>query len=434
MTPFTVIFLLANAATLLALPRRLALIPLLVGCCYMTVTQQVNIGPITLTVIRILVAVGFVRIIVKGERIAGGICGMDKLMLAWMLWIVISSPLHPGSELPLVFNLGQAFNIGGIYFLLRVFCANQQEFRGIIKFFAWILAPIAIEMASEHFTGRNLFSIFGGHVQIRDDKFRAVGPFAHAILAGSVGAACFPLMLTIWKENRSSALLGLVSCLLIVGASNSSGPLMSLLFSIIALFLWLRRDWLRYLPWFSLACFIFLSVFMDRPFYYILDSIDLTGSSTGWHRARLIESALDHLDEWWLAGTNFTRHWMPTGVSWNPDHCDITNYYIQMGVWAGLPLVILFISMIWAGFRYIGIMLAESGPACEHEQFIGWCVGAALFAHTATCVSVAYFDQSYIFMFLCMAATASLKMSFMDKVDELKSDHEIGITITQGLA
>jgi len=30
--------------------------------------------------------------------------------------------------------------------------------------------------------------------------------------------------------------------------------------------------------------------------------IDLTGSSTGWHRAELIDSALRHFNEWWLVG------------------------------------------------------------------------------------------------------------------------------------
>lgn len=420
MTPFTFIFLLLNAMLLLVLPRRIALLPLLVGCCYMTVSQQVNLGPITLTVIRILVAVGFLRILVKGERIAGGIVGMDKLVLAWMAWLVLSSGLHPGKS-PLIFNLGQAFNIGGIYFLIRVFCASHEELVGIVKLTAWLLAPIAIEMVSEHFTGRNLFSIFGGVVLQREGKFRAVGPFAHAILAGSVGAACFPLMIAIWKEHRMASVVGLVACLVIVGASNSSGPLMSLVFGIGALLLWSRRQWMHYIRWGCVGFYLMLELVMNRPAYYIIGEIDLTGSSTGWHRAELIDSAIRHLGEWWLAGTNFTRHWMPTGVSFSPDHTDITNYYIAMGVWAGLLLVLLFVAMIWTGFRYVGGVLNSPSPAVDHEKFITWCLGAALFAHTATCVSVAYFDQSYIFMFLCLASISSLHIF----TESLEEDREV---------
>lgn len=431
MTPFTVIFLLINASLLLTLPRRLALLPLLVGCCYMTVSQQVNLGPITLTVIRILVAVGFLRVLVKGERIAGGIAGMDKLMLAWMAWLILSSALHPGKA-PLVFNLGQAFNIGGVYFLIRVFCASHEELLGIVKMTAWLLAPIAIEMASEHFTGRNLFSIFGGVVLQREGKFRAVGPFAHAILAGSVGAACFPLMAALWKENRKVAVMGLATCLVIVGASNSSGPLMSLIFGIAALMMWTRRKWMRYIRWGCAGGYLLLELVMNRPAYYIIGEIDLTGSSTGWHRAELIDSAIRHLGEWWLAGTNFTRHWMPTGVSFSPDHTDITNYYIAMGVWAGLPLVLLLIAMIWKGFQYVGDVLASHQPAADQEKFITWCLGSALFAHTATCVSVAYFDQSYIFMFLCLASISSLHFFAGNEEEVAEVSLEVGNEVVAG--
>ncbi len=411
MTAFTVILLLVNAAALLVLPRRHALLPLLVGCCYMTVSQHVDAGPITLTVIRILVAVGIARVVVRGEGISGGICGMDKLMIGWAVWLVLSSSMHPGDKSPLVFNLGQAFNIGGIYFLIRVFCSTRDELVGIIKLTAWLLVPVALEMFTEHFTGRNMFSIFGGIVLQRDDKFRAVGPFAHAILAGSVGATCLPLMVAIWKDNRLTAATGIAACMLIVITSNSSGPLMSLIFGLVALSLWYRREWMRHIRWGCVFAYILLDILMNRPAYYIIGEIDLTGSSTGWHRAELIDSAIRHFGEWWLAGTNFTRHWMPTGVSFSPDHTDLTNYYIAMGVWAGIPLVLLFVAMIWTGFVYVGKIMDDLPPEAEREQFITWCVGAALFAHTATCVSVAYFDQSYIFMFLCLAAAASLRMA-----------------------
>jgi hypothetical protein len=356
---------------------------------------------------------------------------MDKLMMAWMVWLAISSALHPGDS-PLVFNLGQAFNIGGIYFLIRVFCANHEELLGIVKMIAWLLLPIGLEMVSEHFTGRNMFSVFGGVVLERDDKFRAVGPFAHAILAGSVGAVCFPLMVAIWKSSRLTAAVGSAACLLIVGASNSSGPLMSLFFGIVALFIWKIRDRMRYVRWACLGMYLLLELVMNRPAYYIIGEIDLTGSSTGWHRAALIESALNHFGEWWLAGTNFTRHWMPTGVSSSPEHTDITNYYLLMGVWSGLPLMLVFIAMIWAGFRYVGRIMDSSSTDAGDMKFIAWCLGSVLFAHTATCVSIAYFDQSYIFMFLCLASISSLHL-FSGRetvVDEIPlGTDEIGVAL-----
>ena len=55
MNALATLFLLVNAVALLALPRRWAPVPLLVGACYMTLGQGIDIGPFRFTVIRLLV-------------------------------------------------------------------------------------------------------------------------------------------------------------------------------------------------------------------------------------------------------------------------------------------------------------------------------------------------------------------------------------------
>ena len=143
-----------------------------------------------------------------------------------------------------------------------------------------------------------------------------------------------------------------------------------------------------------------LDFVMQAPAYYLIGRIDLTGSSTGWHRARLIESAFRHLNEWWLGGTDHTRHWMATGVVWSADHTDITNHYLHMGVIGGLPLMILFILVIAQAFRLIGKELRANSAAPGSSQFFLWTVGATLFTHAVTFISVSYFDQSLVFTVL----------------------------------
>ena len=82
---------------------------------------------------------------------------------------------------------------------------------------------------------------------------------------------------------------------------------------------------------------ILLDLVMKAPAYYIIARADIIGGSTGWHRAALIDSAIRHLNEWWLIGTDYTRNWMVTGVSWSADNTDITNHYLYLGVLGGLP-------------------------------------------------------------------------------------------------
>ncbi len=215
-------------------------------------------------------------------------------------------------------------------------------------------------------------------------------------------------MIGIYRQHRRPARIGLMACFGIIIASKSSGPLMSVAFGVVALGLWRWRHLTREMRIAGVLGYILLDMVMKDPAYFVLSRIDLTGSSTGWHRAELIRSAIEHLREWWFAGTDYTRHWMPYGVSASEDHCDITNQYLFYGVWGGLPLMILFICALWLAFRYVGESLRLKEEAPFEKQFLIWSVGAALFAHAATCVSVAYFEQSVMFLYLNLGLVGSL--------------------------
>ncbi len=125
--------------------------------------------------------------------------------------------------------------------------------------------------------------------------------------------------------------------------------------------------------------------------------MDFVGGSTGWHRAYLIDMAVQHLDEWWMFGSDSTRHWMPYGLLAVPEHCDLTNYYIHLGVMAGMPVVITLIAIQWKSFRIIGQRMSELRKSNSPDEFWLWCLGSALFAHAITFLSISYFDQIYVF-------------------------------------
>jgi hypothetical protein len=299
----------------------------------------------------------------------------------------------------------------GLYFLLRVFVQGADGVSRLARITVILLAPVAVEMVSEHFRGRNAFAVFGGlaeECEVRGGRVRAQGPFAHSILAGTVGAVCWPMALMLWRENRLLALAGLATTGAIVWASSSSGPIMTSLFILLGLALWRFRNRMSLIRWGAVLGLVVLNVVMQAPVYYLLARIDLTGSSTGWHRAELIHAAITHLGEWWLAGTDYTRHWMPYGVKWSENHIDITNYYIKMGVLGGIPLMSLFIGVLVAGFASVGRALRLEGDAKGEGQFSTWLLGAILFGHAATFFSISYFDQSVVFLYLLLAMIASL--------------------------
>jgi len=417
MEQVTVVFLILASIVLLCAPRRWAALPFLMAACYITVGQVIKVGPFHFTAIRILVAVGALRLILRGERPAGGLNGLDWLVILWGITAICVSPFHKDPQATLINHLGRAYDTLGIYFLMRCFFRTPEEVRGLISIIAILLVPVAIEMLQEQMTHRNLFSFFGGVGEVpafREGHFRSQGPFRHSILAGTVGAVCLPLMAAIWRSSPMSARLGVAACLTMVVTSFSSGPVMSLVYGVFALILWRWRQYTREMLIAAVLGYILLDLVMKAPAYYLIARIDITGGSTGWHRAKLIDSAMEHLHEWWLFGTDYTRHWMPTGVSWSPDHTDITNHYIHMGVLGGLPLMGLFILQLWRGFKCVGGVV-RSHPS-KDVQFLAWSLGSALFAHAVTCVGVSYFDQSFLFLYLNLAMISSMPIATKQEV------------------
>lgn len=411
MNGIAVAFVLINAIALVVLPRRWAPFPLLVGTCYMTLGSGLEVGPFHFQVIRILVAVGVVRVVIRGERVADKMNCLDWLMVTWATWALISSLFHKEASEVFVNRLGLVYNGCGIYFLLRVFCRSLNDVISLCGIIAVLLVPLSIVMVSEQATGWNVFSVLGGveeFSEVRNGRIRAQGPFAHSILAGTVGAVCLPLMIGLWWQHRKTAILGMVACLSMVLASASSGPILSALFGIGALFLWNWRNQMWLFRWCAVLGYLGLDLIMNAPAYYLLARIDLTGGSTGWHRAALIDSAIQHISEWWLAGTDVTRHWMPYGVAWSEDQADITNYYLNMGVWGGVPLMLLFITVLATGFSFIGRSLRQLPKLSPQAQFMIWALGASLFVHSATFISVTYFDQSVVFIYLTLALISSV--------------------------
>jgi hypothetical protein len=413
MNSFALIFVVVNACALLTLRRKWAPVPMLVSCCYMTIGQGVQLGPVSLPIYRMILAIGVMRVLVRGERWSGGFNTIDKLLVAWAVWVFTASLFHewaPGSG-PL-YASGFIYNIALSYVLIRIWCRDLGELIAIVRILAFVLVPVALEMLlSEHTTGKNLFSVFGGveeYVFSRGGAFRAQGPFQHPILAGTVGAVCFPLVVGIWRRYRTASVIGSCACVVMIVASASSGPIMSAIFGVFAMVMWRWRQWVKTVNYAAVGVYVMLELVMSRPAYYLISKIDITGTSTGWHRSRLMEVAIDNFAEWWLFGTDLTIHWMGQSIGWSDKHSDITNYYIWIGVIGGFPAIVLLVAMMWMAFRWVGQAVRTIPPEMADDRLMIWCLGAGLFAHATTSFSVAYFDQSAVFFWLNVAVISSM--------------------------
>ncbi|MFZ2446296.1 MAG: hypothetical protein WAW37_08060 [Syntrophobacteraceae bacterium] len=415
------LFLIINALVLLVAPRRWAHVPFIIVTLFMTYGQVIEVGPLHFTIIRVIIAVGILRVVLRREWPTGGIIGFDWLMVVWACWVLGNSPFHDKPMEAFINRLGLFYNTCGVYFLFRSFFRSLDDVFLVCRSIAILLLPVATLMLYERIMAYNLFNAFGGVPQIPDLRagtLRAQGAFAHPILAGTVGAVCMPLMVGLWKSYRTTSVAGIWACLLMIFASASSGPILSAMAAVVGLLAWYRRWHMNVVRWTLLVSYVALDVLMQAPAYFLIARIDFTGGSTGWHRAELIKSASQHIGEWWLWGTDFTRHWMPTGVPWSPDHTDITNHFIATGVLGGLLLMVLLIATFAKAFSYLGQVL-HSGVYDTESEFMVWALGTSLFTFTVTSTSVSYFDQSFVFLYMILAAAGSIWASAMVRQVEM---------------
>lgn len=407
----------AAGTALLVLPRRYAIVPIIATCCYMTMGQSIVVAGCHFTMIRVLMLFGWTRLLLRGEVRAIELGRLDKTIMWWttISFIAYISLWRSGDAV--VYKLGATYNIVGYYFLFRMMLRSLDDVIQVFRAISLLIVPLAVFMLVEKSTGRNLFSVFGGVSAItlvRDGVLRCQGPFSHPILAGTFGATVLPLATCLWLDGALGKILaagGVVSSLIITVASGSSGPVLAFMAAVLALSLWRARTHMYILRRGLTGALISLQIFMKAPIWFLLARIDVFSGSTGFHRAMLIDGAFHNLSDWWLMGTQSTLAWADE----EQGLFDVTNQYLQVGAEGGIVSMGLFIWIIVCGFRSVGLtwrFMAEIGePAAD--QFIVWGLGAALFAHVVSYISVSYFDQNFVNWYLLLAMIATVRDQFV---------------------
>lgn len=397
-----------------ALPRRLAFLPLLIAACH--TPYNVSLGG-EFTAVRLVLLAGLFRATSGGLLRWSAREPLDLLIAAWSAFALFSAFGHTTGN-PFTYRAGLVFNVLGTYLYTRAYVRDADDFRQLVRGTAVVLIPLACLLALEAVTGANAYHGLGTRFAaalVREERTRAMGPFGTPILAGTLGAVCFPLFAMLWRSDRRLAFCGIGASLTIIVTSASSGPIGTFLLGSGALFLWRWRASLKRIKIAAVVLLILVQLVRERSVWYLISLIDFVGGSTGWHRSRLLDSATGHLGEWWLWGTDYTRHWMPYGLPSNPDHADLTSYYVHLGVIGGLPLLFTLLIIIWRSFRRLGMRRRALRQAGDAEEFTLWCAGSALFAHTVTFFTISYFDQLYVFFYSliaaipCLAAAAAVR-------------------------
>lgn len=383
--------------------REYVLIPIFIVISFIPVSQRIVVFNFDFTIMRLAVFSGIVRVILRKEYIGFNWNPLDKILILFVIVRALIYVLLWRSTSAFVYKLGGAFETLGLYFLFRFLIRKKKDLDIVIKAFILISIPVALTFLIEFTTHNNVYSSFGIMADIeRGGRIRCKGAFPQPIIAGSFWASLLPLFITrMWdSKTRILGVIGIISSILIVITTFSSGPLMGLTACLIGYILFPLRKRMRLIGLGVVAMILGLHLYMNAPVWYILTRIPVLGGSHGYHRAFLIDSTVRHFKEWWLLGIKSTDHW--GWMMW-----DITNTYIAVAIGGGLVSLIIFLLLIISAYKNIAKLIQYSEETRRDLIFM-WSIGVALFVHLVQFIGTSYFGQVVLLWYFILAVPASL--------------------------
>jgi hypothetical protein len=161
------------------------------------------------------------------------------------------------------------------------------------------------------------------------------------------------------------------------------------------------------------AFIILAAMMMKAPVWYLIArASELTGGD-GWHRAFLIDTSVQHLSRWWVAGLPMveTINWFPYAFDTG---ADITNTFISFGLNAGIGAMAMLIFLLVCAYKTLSRALEVvrlGSPEPGSTELLLWGMGAMLATHIVNWFGITYFDQSYVMWFMQLAAISSVATS-----------------------
>jgi hypothetical protein len=404
MHPLVAVLMILGVLLILFLPRRYVIAPLLFVIFTCPLGQVVVVAGLHFTVIRILIMAGLVRWAfskkLPGGVFTGGFTSIDRLMTLWAVMAFITFSLQWQETQATIKGAGDFLDLLGGYFVVRFLIRDREDVRRTLKAFAAICLVVGICMLNEQVTHRNVFGLLGGaplESAIRDGKIRAQGAFGVYIDAGVFGAILLPMFAWLWSQAKSrvAGTLGLIGSTAMVLTSNSSTPLLAFVAGIVGLCFWPFRDRMRTFRWGFAAVLVALHLVMKAPVWALIARVDLTGSSSGYHRFMLVDNCIRHFSDWWLIGYKDYDAW-----GW--DMWDLSNQFVAKALTGGLVTLVIFITILSKSFGGLGTARKTVAGNFAEEWFL-WCCGAALFANVVGFFGCSYMAQMQMALFPLLA-------------------------------
>lgn len=372
--------------------------------------QVVNIGTIEISVSRIVVGVLLLRCLCDSRiRRKFTWSQLDTWvafsMVVYVVIICITQPLSSAVENRMGFLMDTWF----VYMVVRFIVSDRTTLVSVIKCAGLTLAPLAILGVAESITDWRPFALLlrnapvFEHLMSYESRWgfnRAIGPFSHSILFGCCFVIFLPLIYCLrHHKNYWHGLAYILSGVALFGglSSMSSGPWVMTIVAIFCMAIERHKRLVKPLLIFFVSSCIFIGVASNRPFYHVIASYANPLGGSGWHRAKLVDCAIEHFDEWYLLGYgDRDPGW---GESLGMTITDVTNEFILNGVRYGILGIVVLCGVLTAAFR--DVLRTWKKTQDPQVRSLCWSFGSILCSLIIAWMSVSFFGQ-LIPLFYCI--------------------------------
>jgi len=404
MHPVILLLMVVSCFLILIVNTRYSMILMILISIMTPMAQRIEIFGLNFYVFRLIILVGWIKILFNSKLRMEKIEKIDKIVIYWVTISCIIYIIRQYTMVSLVNRLGFAYNAIGVYFLYRIFIKGKSDINTICNTLAVVSALVAICMLIEQATGRNMFYVFGGvekFTPVRMGRLRSQGPFFHPINAGVFGAVMFPIYFSMWRHRWGSAYFGIIGALsacAIVVSSSSATPLVAGISGLAALLFWPYRNHMRSVRYSFLFAAIFLQIVMASPIWAFIKQINVIKGANALHRFELVDNLVHRFDEWFLLGTSST-------VAWGKGMYDKANQYFLEATNGGFMRLLLFFMIIVFIFKMIGKKIKTISDISSKKQF--WSMGSAFFVNLVAFFGISYWDQMLYVWYLLLALITS---------------------------
>jgi hypothetical protein len=402
--PLVAACLLIAIVLILTLPNKKIVVAFLLAFFAIPAGQVVLVGNLHFTALRILILAGLARRTIStgsssGRAFPGGFNAVDAVVLLWSLSTAIVFSLQWMETQALIRILGDLADGLGGYLVVRFLIPDGEAIRRTIKVLAVICVIQGVCMINEQISHINVFGLLGGiplDVTLRDGKIRSQGALG-CISAGVFGGALIPLYLWMWAKGKSPAMAcaGLAGATAMVITSSASTSWMAYGGSLVGLAFWPLRRRMRLIRWGFALTLVALHLSMHAPVWALIARVDLTGSSSSYHRYYLVDNCIRHFSDWWLLGDKYYNNW-----GWGM--WDTCNQFVYVAVMGGLVSLAFYVAIFTRSFGLLGTA-RKRVEGDRRQEWLIWCLGSTLFAHVVASFGISYMAQLLMALFPLLA-------------------------------